>query len=178
MTRLFSTHILSGALGGMPNAYVAATRSVDPGTLTVAFLWNGFKDVQGVNVKPSAKTTFIYVQPISILSQVIAKIKDQSWRQRKALREAEVRASARVYEDKSIIGGFCLHFRFCQPSSDSPINCIDMHWCILHIVIHAVWRSNDETFVYLIVKGSLAEKLPIYEQHRRVIESLRNSRVN
>ena len=28
-----------------------------------------------------------------------------------------------------------------------------------------------------IIKGSLAEKLPIYEQHRRVIESLRNSRV-
>ena len=35
-------------------------------------------------------------------------------------------------------------------------------------------------YIYLIIfiKGSLAEKLPIYEQHRRVIESLRNSRVN
>ena len=30
----------------------------------------------------------------------------------------------------------------------------------------------------VIIKGSLAEKLPIYEQHRRVIESLRNSGVN
>ena len=29
-----------------------------------------------------------------------------------------------------------------------------------------------------IIKGSLAEKLPIYEQHRRVIESLRNSRLS
>ena len=31
---------------------------------------------------------------------------------------------------------------------------------------------------HIIIKGSLAEKLPIYEQHRRVIELLRNSRVN
>ena len=143
MTRLFSTHILSGALGGMPNAYVAATRSVDPGTLTVAFLWNGFKDVQGVNVKPSAKTTFVYVQPISILSQVIAKIKDQSWRQRKALREAEVRASARVYEDKSIIGGslsalqiFSAKFRFSNKK---------LHWyALMHITYCHSCRLKEQ----------------------------------
>ena len=33
-------------------------------------------------------------------------------------------------------------------------------------------------FLQYIIKGSVAEKLPIYEQHRRVIESLRNSGVN
>ncbi|CAK9039188.1 NFX1-type zinc finger-containing protein 1 [Durusdinium trenchii] len=39
------------------------------------------------------------------LSIVIGKVKDQSWLYRKKLHDAEVRASARVYEDKSIIGG-------------------------------------------------------------------------
>ena len=39
------------------------------------------------------------------LDQVIAKLKDELWRHRKKLQEAEVRASTRVYEDKSIIGG-------------------------------------------------------------------------
>ena len=40
------------------------------------------------------------------LDQVIAKLKDELRRHRKKLQEAEVRASTRVYEDKSIIGGF------------------------------------------------------------------------
>ena len=43
------------------------------------------------------------------------------------------------------------------------------------------WEDSYRVGPYLIsriVKGSLAEKLPIYEQHRRVIESLRNSGVN
>ena len=40
--------------------------------------------------------------------QVLAKIKHQSWIHRKKLRQAEILASARVYENKSIIGG-CLH---------------------------------------------------------------------
>jgi len=47
---------------------------------------------------------------------------------------------------------------------------------------HTVGRRNpasvDMVNISLFIKGSLAEKLPIYEQHRRVIESLRNSGVN
>ena len=44
--------------------------------------------------------------------QVLLKIKDQSWIHRKKLREAEIRASARVYENKSIIGGFLIFYIF------------------------------------------------------------------
>ena len=42
---------------------------------------------------------------------------------------------------------------------------------------HIPPKKNTLRYNWHFIKGSLAEKLPIYEQHRRVIESLRNSRV-